>query len=1265
MAAPTETSFETSRPALNSYQTALCVVPPAHICRDIDRLRASHDKAYGRWPAHVNLIYPFVALESLPRAIELIRSKLNSRVGIDQDQGPFPIHFDSSDSFSHRHGSTVFLAPVDFGEALKRFRSLLLEAFGRDAGFAPSSREEIYHPHLTIGQSTADEADYLMSKAFLLLPLEWDVGELVVLVRERPQDQGDASASQMRVWGVIGLNQHGACDIRRSNDSHGKIQTEEEGLDDPDASKAPIAQPEVTYYFYENHDSWAPARPLTSPSSHVKSPSNLTVSSYNVLVDSTFPPAEDRYPLLARTLLSESALADILVLQEVSDSFLSYLLEKDLVRSQWPFATHGAPGQRGNRRVGPLPSLRNIVVLSRWRFRWEWLPFERKHKGAAVLVFEDIGIPRRPATSDAQSSSSKDGADFLPLVLAGVHLTSGLTDSAVAAKKSQLGALVNHLSRAYPENPWIVAGDFNVTTSTVTIDAALRSMSISEETASTISSLETLLSEVRLSDSWFVARAEITDTIGSAPRPMSLEDIHDGEEGATFNPLENPLAAESVGSGLNNRPQRYDRILVKGEDILDVTGFGMFGFPEKGHQGDSEIEGQAPQPRYGSDHWGIRATLKIDPGLKAKWAASTDSQVSLEPTKAPKDLANISSLKFCLAKHAMLPTEDEINSRKEVFTLLKSILRQAPAQAAPTSGDTGGAPLVSAKSNISLVIVPVGSYGLGVWNASSDIDCLCVGSISTKTFFALAGQRLRKAADLGVRILRTVKAASGTMLELEIRGVRLDLQYCPATKIAERWSEITKIPPSDPLFDLPISSLKKLNAYRDMDYLQRTVPDLAAFRLAHRFIKTWAQQRGIYSARFGYLGGIHITLLLSRICKLLFRSAGAVTAADIICTFFNHYANFDWKADIAFDPFFNKQQRPRYQRSATREPAVILSLHAPAINAAHAASLPSVRTLVEELKYADRLLSDVGITWSKLLDGDERQGTITDLPSGAHDFHKSYSSYIKIDVQYWGASLAKGSALVGWLESRCVLLLVDLNRKLPDIHARIWPARFTNKDTTDSDKDPKDYHGCYLIGLAKTEKAGGNAPSAAAESSDRKKLAQGALRQILEQFTERIHGDEKYFDAKTSWVEVSHIKQADLGGLSLDTREWGFFIHEDTEPPSDSDADEPPEELPPGANPAPSPKPRSSSKKLRPAHDILHRILWDPSLDPSDHLIGYIDRFSGTKEMPVERWKTEKTDEEFVPMHRVVYFRRRSDGVRVWDREGRLDAVFGSGGGGG
>jgi hypothetical protein len=495
----------------------------------------------------------------------------------------------------------------------------------------------------------------------------------------------------------------------------------------------------------------------------------LTISSYNVLVDSIYPPVRDRYALVRRAILSQSALADILVLHEVSDDFLSHILGHGAIRGRYPFTTHGPPDQLG---IGPLASLRNIVVLSRWNFRWEWVPFERRHKGAVVLMLETIGKRKNSA--------------FLPLIVAGVHLTCGLTDRSVAAKKAQLRTLENHLSCNYQESPWIIAGDFNLTTSAFTIDAALKKKSISSQTARTVSSLAMILSEARLSDSWFVARAKIGETLRPAHGQTDSEDLYEGEQGATFDPTENPLATEAGGSGSNNRPQRYDRILIKEEDFLRVTGFNMFGFPEESgsETGDDSMKDQKAEPHCGSDHWGVRATLRVDPSSGA--GQSDDIYVQLAPLrlrKAPWGLSDVAALRICFAEQSIFPTDEDCSKRKEVFTLVKSILQQSLPQQSCDRSD-------NKRSIISMAVVPVGSYGLGVWSTSSDIDCLCFGSISAKIFFTLAGQRLRKAAHLGVRILRKVKATSGTMLELDVRGIKFDLQYCPATRIAERYVQL-------------------------------------------------------------------------------------------------------------------------------------------------------------------------------------------------------------------------------------------------------------------------------------------------------------------------------------------------------------------------------------------------------------------------------------------------------------------------------------------
>lgn len=230
-----------------------------------------------------------------------------------------------------------------------------------------------------------------------------------------------------------------------------------------------------------------------------------------------------------------------------------------------------------------------------------------------------------------------------------------------------------------------------------------------------------------------------------------------------------------------------------------------------------------------------------------------------------------------------------------------------------------------------------------------------------------------------------------------------------------------KRPASDPAFALPFQTLAKLKPVRDLFYLRRSIPDMVQYRMAHLFIKAWAQSRGIYSAKFGFLGGIHISVLLAPLCKMLANDGATVSTADIIVTFFQHYARFSWKTALMFDPFFHKDMR--YNRTF-REPLCLLGWHAPAINTAVNASVPTVDAIAAEFERADRLLSVEDFSWSNLL-GVESDSPPSSLSGpGATEFLQNYKSYIKIDAHYWGPSQEKSGRFIGWLESRCVMLLV-------------------------------------------------------------------------------------------------------------------------------------------------------------------------------------------------------------------------------------------------
>ncbi|KAJ4365879.1 hypothetical protein N0V83_008501 [Neocucurbitaria cava] len=744
MAGTNETLLSIST-SVSSYATALCIIPPISQCGHINRLRELYDKAYDKWPPHINLVYPFVTPECLTRAQQQIQKNVDEQLDANK---PVTVELNQAGHFEQRINSTIFLGESRTGtqSQLHSLRRIVLQALKHS--------DTATKMHLTIGQSEDNaeaSREFLLAKARLLPALNFRVGALAILIRERVP--GSDSMDHMRLWGTINLAASGDAWvpqspeywIRSTHSSHIiPIHEEDEDCDHGRKEEKGVSrevQSGQTFYFDSEQDKWSIC---TGDELHETVSNAVTISSYNVLVDSKYPPTSNRDSLLVRTILSDSAMADILVLQEVSDDFLSYLLSDNEVQRRYPFSSHGPPSQLD---IGPLPSLRNIVMLSSHAFAWSLVPFHRRHKGALVARFE--------GALSSSASGSKE------LVVAGVHLTCGLTDGSVAAKNAQLKMLTSYLNRHHRTAPWIVAGDFNITTSTYTIRTAVKNKSISSQTVATLALIESAIGDAGLLDAWSIAHIEATDEIAISDR----DDLYEGEEGATFDPRNNALAAATSGTSIN-RPQRYDRILVRPQDTFRVGSFHHFGLPE-------DVDGVQ---LIASDHSGVRTTIRVleDAAGKSLDGRSMMEQLTIHHKRATGQLADPTALDKVLSAHGMFPLDEQVRQRQDTFALLKEVVLG-------TSNEKD-----STLSEIPLVMVPVGSYATGVWTSDSDIDCLCIGTISSKTFFKLARQRLVKAESRGVRILRKVEANTGTMLELSVNGVAMDLQYCPAARVVER-----------------------------------------------------------------------------------------------------------------------------------------------------------------------------------------------------------------------------------------------------------------------------------------------------------------------------------------------------------------------------------------------------------------------------------------------------------------------------------------------
>ncbi|CAF3632132.1 unnamed protein product [Fusarium graminearum] len=1186
----------TSLFTFESHDTALCAIPPRELWPSVDRLRCLYDKAYTAWPPHVNIIYPFVRPEVLEHASQAFRGNAIEH----QPQ----VALDNADFFKHKHQNTIYLgqSSKENVNQLVRLKNYISNVLGQPQ----DSTDENFTPHMTIGQSEDAEAAphyFLLEKARRLAPISWKVREVAILVREPLTQSG--SPRPMKLWGTLNLESGTLTQTTQPQDFTDRLEETSRITFQP--SHCFSESPNLL----EKDASPAHATEIVLD--------RLVVASYNVLAEFEWPPQSHRHAPLVQNLLSAQAAADVVVLQEVTDHFLPDLLGSEELRGRYPYVSHGPPDIKG---AEPLPSLLNIVVLSKFPFEWHHLPFQRKHKGCTVVRFSTIG------TSDAP-----DG-QFNPWILVACHLSQGLTDGAIATKKNEIQKMLDYLLRTFPQNPWILAGDFNIVTSSHTVEAVRKKQDISLQTVHRLQDIDRALLDAGFLDTWLATRLESGESSDMINERRSVLDSFQGEQGATFDPLTNTLTAELVGSGLNNRPQRYDKILVK-TGHYHPHGFNMFGqTPFQSTQGGHST--------YASDHWGIRCLLLKSSAREMSKAAVPEMKIKLQ--HPVPSLGEGEGLENFLENYGCLPTEQERENRAQAVRALEVALKDVDL---PASED-------DTRSGPPFVVVPVGSYGLGVWTSSSDIDCLCIGPFSSKTFFALAVQRLKRAAD--IRIIRRVKANSGYMLELEVHGIKVDLQYCAAASIAERWPEVMKRPANDSAFALPFQTLAKLKPVRDLFYLRRSLPDMVQYRMAHLFIKSWAQARGIYSAKFGFLGGIHISVLLVPICKALASGSETVSPTDIVVTFFRHYSNFDWKTSMVFDPFFHKDLR--YNRTF-REPLCLIGWHAPALNTAPIASNPTVMTITAEIERANRLLSENGCTWNSVLGLQSAQEA--GKSRGATEFLKEFKTYIKIDAHYWGPSQEKSGRFIGWLESRCVMLLVDVNRKLQHLVARIWPSRFLDTSSGGAGGPGEEYHGCYLIGLAWD----GNM------SKDDVKEMRTSIQTVLQDFETRIRRDEKYYDAQSCWMSATLARGADLGDMEVDQSLWGEFAGDTDDEDSGEELEEE-EEL---DNDEDESKGKGSTHgsraamvgktpglgKFRTAADVLNRLRWDTNFDPSDYIVGYEDRFLGARERAVEHWKSEQTDEEFIPQHRILYFKRRADNVIVWERRTRTDDIFGSG----
>jgi uncharacterized protein (UPF0248 family)/predicted nucleotidyltransferase len=657
-------------------------------------------------------------------------------------------------------------------------------------------------------------------------------------------------------------------------------------------------------------------------------------------------------------------------------------------------------------------------------------------------------------------------------------------------------------------------------------------------------------------------------------------------DGDTFTPDINQFAREGASVLYS---QRHDRVYFSHRGQIQVIKNELFGFPSDGGG-------------LGSDHWGLSVDIRVN--LDEKISHHGEAEETFMELEIPQTRWTDDDVIATLPA-SDIPDKDHDARVSAALALLSSILEPV-------------------KKQLPFQLHVVGSFALGAHTKTSDLDVLAISTISQKTFWEVFLQHLQlyKLTGNRIKVLRIIKAAKTPMVELLVDAIKVEIQYCcagklipmfapPKEKADHSWDQITSLGATSDCLNLPAPVLKQLNAYRDNQLLLNLLPNIDTFRLARRAFKHFCSQRGIYGAKFGFLGGYAITLLIAGVCRVLPPHA---SAAEVLATAFARYVEFPWETDILWFPGVEKGRSKREDRDIM----FISSINRPCHNAMRNASRSTLCSIIRELRYAT----------------DKRDQSFNDVCiDGLSDFFNN-RHFIKIQCAFWGLNSADGRKWITWIESRLVILLVNLAKSVPELETRLWPARF-------GDCASDDVQGIYLVGVSGTG------------------VDEAAFRAVLRDVERTLIREDEVVDR---WVSVTVVKGKEIRAekLQVDSRTWDgeedIILEEEIDEEID-DQDErtlsPPEVIV---------TPEVKTGKLRPSHDIYNRLLWDEGYTADDYVVGYEDRFKGVREMPLMSWKREFTDEEFIPFHLVVYFREKGlDGKIVWDRRTRMDLIFRSG----
>ena len=357
-----------------------------------------------------------------------------------------------------------------------------------------------------------------------------------------------------------------------------------------------------------------------------------------------------------------------------------------------------------------------------------------------------------------------------------------------------------------------------------------------------------------------------------------------------------------------------------------------------------------------------------------KWGISIP--LSYDKPTAAEEKLNLQLFQL-LKDERSFETKAETDKRVKVIQVMKELAKKFVFEASLSKGmsesmakDAGGC------------VYTFGSYRLGVHGPGSDIDTLIVvpKHISREDFFTFMVPILKERPEL--EEIQPVAEAFVPIIKMEFDGISIDL-ICGKVDLAQVHSDLT-LTDTSILRNIDDKDLRALNGTRVTDDILKSVPSRSNFRLALRFIKLWAQKRGIYANVFGFPGGVAWAMLVAKVCQV-YPNANSAT---IVQKFFSFYYNWKWPQPVLLKsietnrlPFRvwnpTKSNQDRFHKMPVITPSY------PSMCATHNITESNKTVILREFKRGIEISSGITAgtkTWKDLIE--------------KHDFFHRYNIYL-------------------------------------------------------------------------------------------------------------------------------------------------------------------------------------------------------------------------------------------------------------------------------